>query len=378
MSRGNTDGFQPQEPGRGRQTDFGPHQFENGARRIEQGIASGQGAHALHEELNLMREAAMQNGSFNLSQYRADVKAIDAQLHKDGYLPHVHLDVDGQGHDIVRRGGGDTPGEAAPEAPSGGHSRGRSRSHGRRHSRGGHHGGGGGGRHHRGGRQGGGSRSVESGDGNQSEEQVASGETLTDQEMRPDNGAGLSPDQRGNAGLQDFRADASNRSMDRSPSADPGRDRPNRGGEPSIWGAPTISAAGIDKVLRDNHSPAAGMGSYIYDEAVSRGINPAFALAMYGKESTFGTKGAAVRNHSFGNIRSGPHGFKHYGDIKEGIDDWMRLMSSGAYQGKSLAGVIHKYAPSSDNNNPSGYMAYVTNNMNKWSRMGDDNERRYA
>jgi hypothetical protein len=167
--------------------------------------------------------------------------------------------------------------------------------------------------------------------------------------------------------------------MQQAYNADPNTDRSNKGGPPSLWGSPTISAAGIDKVLQDNHSPAAGMGSYIYDSAVSRGINPAFALAMYGQESTLGTKGAAARNNSFGNIRDGRHGFKHYADVKEGIDDWMRLMGSDAYHGKSLAGVVHKYAPGSDHNNTGGYMAYVTNNMNKWARMGDGNgDVRYA
>ncbi|HEY9733655.1 MAG TPA: hypothetical protein V6C89_17170 [Drouetiella sp.] len=386
MSRGNTDAVPPQEPGRNRQSDFGPHQFENGARRIEQGIASGQGTQALHEELNLMREAAMKNGSFNLAQYQADVKAIDAQLHKDGFLPHVHLDVDGQGHDIVRRGGADRGSEAAPESPGSPHG-GRGRSHGRGRRHGGH-GGGHGGRHHRRGhhgRGGGEARAVADGGeqgGDQGPEQVSGGETLTDQEMRPDGRAN-------NGGLQDFRADASaNRlqgdrgqpgdrtqpgadRMQQAFNADPGKDRSNRGGEPSLWGAPTISAAGIDKVLRDNRSPAAGMGAYIYDQSVAHGINPAFALAMYGQESTFGTKGAAVRNHSFGNIRDGRHGYKHYGDLKEGIDDWMRLMDN--YRGKSLAGFVHKYAPGSDGNNTGGYMRYIASNMNKWSRMGDGN-----
>lgn len=370
MSRGNTDAIPPQEPGRGRQTDFGPHQFESGARRIEQGIASGHGAEALHEELNLMRQAAMQNGSFNLAQYRADVKAIDAQLHKDGYLPRIHLDVDGQGHDVVKRGGAELSGESAPESHGSRHGRGRS--HGRRHGRG--HGGGG--PHHRRGHRGGESRRADVGDGSQSDEQVASADTLTDQEMAPGSA-------RSARGQQDYRADrTAERPGDRSQSpfnADPSRDRSAKGGEPNIWGPPTISAAGIDKVLRDNHSPAAGMGAYIYDQAVSRGINPAFALAMYGQESTFGTKGAAARNNSFGNIRAGRHGFKHYADVKEGIDDWMRLMSSDAYHGKSLAGVIHKYAPGSDRNNPRGYMAYVTNNMSKWSRMNDQgDDLRYA
>lgn len=383
MSRGNTDAVPPQEPGRNRQSDFGPHQFENGARRIEQGIASGQGTQALHEELNLIRQAAMKNGNFDLGQYKADVRAIDAQLHKDGFLPHVHLDVDGQGHDVVKRGGADRASEAAPETTGSPHGHGRRHGHARRHGHGRGHGGGAGrrGGHHRGG-EGRGAAAADGQGEEQGPEQVSAGETLTDQEMRPD-------DRGRNAGLQDFRADASANRLhpadrtqpgDRTPpgdrmqqayNADPNTDRSNKGGPPSLWGSPTISAAGIDKVLRDNHSPAAGMGSYIYDSAVSRGINPAFALAMYGQESTFGTKGAAARNNSFGNLRDGRHGYKHYADVKEGIDDWMRLMSSDAYHGKSLAGVVHKYAPGSDHNNTGGYMAYVTNNMNKWARMND-------
>ncbi len=365
MSRGSADAIPPQDPGRNRQTDFGPHQFENGARRIEQGISMGQGSQALHEELGLIRQAAMQNGQFNLAQYKADVQAIDQQLHKDGFLPHVHLDVDGKGQDVVKRGGAEQPGESAAEETGG---RRRHGGHGRGHGRGRHHGRGGG--HHR---RGGGSRGGETASGGeQSEEgQVASGDTLGEQELRPDD-----PGTRRSDRFQDQRAD-------RSPNtygADPNKDRSAHPGEPSIWGPPTISAAGIDKVLRENHSPAAGMGKYIYDQATERGINPAFALAMYGQESTFGTKGAAVRNNSFGNIRAGSHGFKHYGDVKEGIDHWMKLMGSDAYHGKSLSGVIHKYAPGSDGNNPRGYMAYVTNNMNKWARMddGSSDQRRYA
>ncbi|CAN5393265.1 hypothetical protein BH10CYA1_BH10CYA1_47600 [soil metagenome] len=368
MSRGSTDAIPPQDSGRNRQSDFGPHQFDNGARRVEQGITMGQGSQALHEELGLMRQAAMQNGSFNLAQYKADVKAIDQKLHKDGFLPHMHIDVDGKGQDIVKRGGADHPSETVQE-DSGGR---RGHGHGRRHGRG-HHGRGGG--HHRRG----GSRGAERSRGGDDEGQVASGDTIGEQELRPDNPATRRSER------QDPRADRSqDLRADRSQTpygADSNKDRSAHPGEPGIWGPPTISAAGIDKVLRDNHSPAAGLGSYIYDQAKERGINPAFALAMYGQESTFGTKGAAVRNNSFGNIRAGSHGFKHYDDVKQGIDHWMKLMGSDAYHGKSLSGVIHKYAPGSDGNNPRGYMAYVTNNMNKWSRMNNNDdgpERRYA
>ncbi len=363
MSRGSADAIPPRDTGANRQQyDFGPHQFDNGARRIEQGISMGQGAQALHEELSLIRQAAMQNGRFNLDQYKADVKAIDQKLHKDGFLPNLHLDVNSKGQDIVKRGGGDAVADASED--TGGRRGGHGRSHGRRHSRGDGHGRGG---HHRRG----GSREASRG-GDQSEEgQVASADSLNEQELRPDD-RGMRRSDR----TQDMRPDRSQSRYE----ADPNKDRSAHPGQPSIWGPPTISAAGIDKVLRDNHSPAAGLGSYIYDQAKERGINPAFALAMYGQESTFGTKGAAVRNNSFGNIRAGRHGFKHYDDVKQGIDHWMDLMSSNAYHGKSLAGVIHKYAPGSDGNNPRGYMAYVTNNMNKWARMndGDQDTRKYA
>ncbi|MBS1954255.1 MAG: glucosaminidase domain-containing protein [Cyanobacteria bacterium SZAS-4] len=364
MSRGSADAIPPQDPGRNRQQyDFGPHQFDNGARRIEQGISMGQGSQALHEELSLMRQAAMQNGTFNLAQYKADVKAIDQKLHRDGFLPNIHLDVDSKGQDIVKRGGGDTTADASEVTGS---RRGHGRGHSRRHGRGGGHGRGG---HHRRGH----SRGGDAGrGGDQSDEgQVASADTLNEQDLRPDDPGARRADR-----TQDMRPDRSQSRYE----ADPNKDRSSHGGRPDIWGPPTISAAGIDKVLRDNNSPAAGLGSYIYDQAKERGINPAFALAMYGQESTFGTKGAAVRNNSFGNIRAGRHGFKHYDDVKQGIDHWMDLMSSSAYKGKDLAGVIHKYAPGSDGNNPRGYMAYVTNNMNKWARMdgGDPDQRRYA
>jgi hypothetical protein len=390
MSRG-TEALPPQDSGRGNPSEFGPHQFDNGARRIEQGISMGQGSQALHEELHLMRDAAMQNGSFNLQQYKSDVQAIDQKLHQDGFLPHVHLDVDGKGQDIVKRGGADRAGETVSEATGGQPDHG-GRHGGRRHGRGGHHGRGGG-HNRRGGHSRGGETSPGGDQASEGHEgQVAGGETLNEQEFRPEdrsaaarNGDRLQ-DPRGDRS-QDFRGDRSqdlrgDRSQDLrgdgSANVDPNKDRSARPGEPSLWGPPTISAAGIDKVLRENHSPAAGMGNYIYDKATAAGINPAFALAMYGQESTFGTKGAAVRNNSFGNIKAGSHGFQHYDNLKDGYDHWVEKMSSDAYHGKSLGSLIHKYAPASDGNNERAYASYVAKNMNKWAQMGDEPDRHYA
>jgi hypothetical protein len=368
MSRG-SEAMPPRDPGRNSgadRTDFGQHQYENGARRIEQGIGTGHGTEALHEELSLIRQAAMQNGNFNLNQYKQDVHEIDKQLHADGFLPHVHIDVDNQGKDVVTRGAEQAaPHESGSEAENGHHG-----GHHGRHGRGGHgrghHGRGG---HHRGGHH----EAAESGgdQADNSQGPAAPAESLNEAELRP--------------GAQDAGRDPNGDHYQSSRLApesnpDPSKDRSNKsGGDLSLWGAPSISAAGIDKVLRENHSPAAGMGSYFYDSAVSRGINPAFALAMYGQESTFGTKGAAVRNHSFGNIK-GAHGLKHYSDAKEGVDDWMNLMSSDSYHGKGLSEIVNRYAPSNDGNNPRSYMRYVTSNMAKWARMndGDETQQRYA
>lgn len=397
MSFGRNDAVPPQEPHRsGAQHHFTPQAYEQGARRIEQGISAGQGTEALHQELSMMREAAMQNGQFNLAQYRQDVRAIDAKLHADGFLPRVHIDVDGQGHDIVRRGGaqmasaGDMqPG--APEAPQGGRHWGGGRNFAPRHHHGGRGHGGHGGFHGRRGhhRRGGGAADAgpqNPGDGSfegGAPENVAGGESLQENELRPQYGNQRGGyDQNPGGGDQYDRTNARfgrgqeqgnpfGQSDNRFGQND-GRDRSRQTDQLNLWGAPTISAAGIDKVLRENHSPAAGMGSYIYDAATSRGINPAFALAMYGQESTFGTRGAAVRNNSFGNIRPGSgHGFKRYGDIREGIDDWMNLMTKDRYNGKPLHEVLRHYAPNSDGNNERRYAANVTNNMAKWARMND-------
>jgi hypothetical protein len=55
----------------------------------------------------------------------------------------------------------------------------------------------------------------------------------------------------------------------------------------SILGPPTVSAAFIDQVLAANNSPAAGNGQAIYNDGVTYGIDPVFALAFFMHESAF-------------------------------------------------------------------------------------------
>src|SRR5262249_47487412 len=143
-------------------------------------------------------------------------------------------------------------------------------------------------------------------------------------------------------------------------------------GDMTVTGAPTITPEKIDKVLAQYHSPAAGLGQYIYDEGVKNGINPAVALAFFIQESSCGTAGVAARTHSWGNIKgSGPagsiSGFRAYHDYKEGVSDWYHLIKDkylappqqGGFGCETLSQIIRHYAPSSDGNNERAYVANV-------------------
>jgi hypothetical protein len=138
----------------------------------------------------------------------------------------------------------------------------------------------------------------------------------------------------------------------------------------TMSGAPTITPQKIDEVLRAYHSPAAGMGQYVYDQGVKHGINPAMALAFYVVESQCGTKGLAVQNKSWGNVRGhGPHGYRPYDSIKDSLDHWYDMIVN-LYQNKfhadKLAKVISHYAPNSDGNNESAYIRSVGQMVRKW------------
>src|SRR6266581_1250264 len=95
----------------------------------------------------------------------------------------------------------------------------------------------------------------------------------------------------------------------------------------SVVGSPSISADFINRVLDTYHSPAAGKGQALYDDGIKYGIDPAFALAFFMQESSFGTQGVATVTHSLGNIRASQgepqyHGYRLYRTWEEGFEDW--------------------------------------------------------
>jgi len=59
----------------------------------------------------------------------------------------------------------------------------------------------------------------------------------------------------------------------------------------SVVARPSIQVNFINLVLSAYHSPAAGKGQALYDLGVQYGIDPAFALAFFMHESSFGTQG---------------------------------------------------------------------------------------
>ena len=70
----------------------------------------------------------------------------------------------------------------------------------------------------------------------------------------------------------------------------------------SVLGGPSLSADLINQVLASAGSPAAGTGQGLYDLSVQSGIDDAYALAVFEKESSFGRYGAGFEDHALGNI----------------------------------------------------------------------------
>ena len=137
---------------------------------------------------------------------------------------------------------------------------------------------------------------------------------------------------------------------------------------------PSVSANFINQVLDYYHSPAAGKGQALYDDGVKYGIDPVYALAFFMQESTFGTQGVATVTHSLGNIRANPgdpqyHGYHMYSTWEAGFEDWYRLMAHQYIQKWQLTTVdqiIPIYAPGSDNNDVTTYIANVKNAVDVW------------
>lgn len=143
--------------------------------------------------------------------------------------------------------------------------------------------------------------------------------------------------------------------------------------------APTLSADFINQVLTAYHSPVVGHGQDIYDEGVRYGIDPAYALAFFMHESSFGTAGEARVSLSIGNLRCIPtaqcrDGYAWFPTWDAGIDAWYRLIKDGYVDGAvsdhcpctTIEQIIPVYAPSADQNNEGAYIQAVEHAVSTW------------
>lgn len=142
----------------------------------------------------------------------------------------------------------------------------------------------------------------------------------------------------------------------------------------SVIGEPSISPENIDRVLSKYNSPAVGLGKSLYSLGIKYGIDPAYALAFFIKESSAGTAGIATVTKSIGNIRVTPgyqnyQGFRKYTSWEEGAEDWFKLIKN-LYVSKwglnTVEAIIPVYAPAADNNNPTAYISSVNRLVTNW------------
>ncbi len=142
----------------------------------------------------------------------------------------------------------------------------------------------------------------------------------------------------------------------------------------SVLSKPTISADFINRVLASYNSPAAGKGQALYDLGVKYGIDPAFALAFFMHESSFGTQGEAAVSLSLGNLRCIPNfkcqdGYAWFTTWESGFQAWYELIRNlyvSQWNLTTVSQIIPKYAPTADNNNEAAYIASVEHAIATW------------
>jgi len=135
----------------------------------------------------------------------------------------------------------------------------------------------------------------------------------------------------------------------------------------SVVGSPSISSQYIENVLSSNGSPATGTGYALYSYGIQYNIDPAFALAFFLKESSYGKYGVARDSLSLGNLRCIPSarcigGFAYFDTWQAGYLAWYQLIAGPYYVGSGLTTVgqiTQKYAPSGDGNDPYSYAQTV-------------------
>jgi tetratricopeptide (TPR) repeat protein len=141
-----------------------------------------------------------------------------------------------------------------------------------------------------------------------------------------------------------------------------------------VLGNPSITTDFINQVLSTYKSPAAGKGQALYDLGVQYSIDPAFALAFFMHESTFGTQGEATKSLSLGNLRCIPNfrctdNFAQFDTWEDGFKAWYQLIRNlyvAQWGLTTVDQIIPRYAPQADDYNKQAYIAAIKHALDIW------------
>ena len=140
----------------------------------------------------------------------------------------------------------------------------------------------------------------------------------------------------------------------------------------TMFGGPSLYASDIDNILLKRGSPAYGNGQNFFDLGVAYGIDPAYLLAFFAKESSMGADPNWTNTKNIGNIictsnwQGKCHGrFRIYDSWYAAANDWYKLMST-KYYGMDIYSIMEMYAPSSDGNKPKAYADTVLQLVAQW------------
>jgi hypothetical protein len=146
----------------------------------------------------------------------------------------------------------------------------------------------------------------------------------------------------------------------------------------SVVGDSQLTGAQVDAVLCGVDSPACGTGVALHDLADKYNVKVTFAMAVFKKESAWGTKGVARATLGIGNIRcAGWHGrcvqgFRAYSSWVAGYDNFFYLISDlyiKQWKLTDVQGILAKYAPTSENDT-NLYISQVEGDMDTFERGG--------
>jgi hypothetical protein len=142
---------------------------------------------------------------------------------------------------------------------------------------------------------------------------------------------------------------------------------------------PRISTIQFTRILQKYQSPVAPIAQECYDIIAGSGIDPAIALAFFGRESVFGTRGLSAEIKNWGNVRTPfkperaigkhPRNFAIYGTWQDSLRDWCDRINERYVRERGLdtvEKVVPVYAPAADGNSVDDYIRHVNKLVTQW------------